>query len=406
MKRPLLTFFLLFFTTVVSHAEEYLTGKLILSDKSEKDVLYDRTQFSISGNVFQSVYKVFNTEKKLLYTVTVTHDKTKEVMFFGLKTEGGGVKGFTVRYSSDSSGLIYSDISNTDTLFDSKLPYSYLISFTNAERDYPVLHRIKTDEGNTLTLDAISRIRLKLHKEQLHNVGIRPTLVKQDWTFQSKDALGNELYKARLELFKLNTELAQLISEIRNNIQVEIKKRFTDNRVFADERRYSGDMRKGQSQGNGLLVEKGNVYQGTFNNGQLTKGNAAIKTNVFEYVGQYSEDGYNGVGWLKYANGSYFLGTFSNSVFTTGVNLSKDVDGEIYYGSCKGNQRTGYGELRSNNGDFYFGEFLNGKLVRGYTKEVDQFGYATYSKVENGTKKSADQQVAEEFFNAVLLVKN
>lgn len=405
MKKPLLIF-LLFLTTTVSRAEEYLAGKLILSDKSEKEVLYDRTQLSISGNVFQSVYKVFDTEKKLLYTVTITHDKTKEVMFFGLKTEGGGVKGFTVRYSSDSSGLIYSDISNTDTLFDSKLPHRYIVSFTSAERDYPVLHRIRTDEGSALTLDAISRIRLKLHKEQLRNAGIRPTVIKQDWAFQSKDPLSNELYKARVELFRKSTEFTQLISEIRNTIQSEIKNRFTDNRVFSDERRYSGEARKGQPEGNGLLVEKGNVYQGTFSNGLLVKGNAAIKTNVFEYVGQYSGNGYNGIGWIKYANGSYLLGTFYNSVFSNGVTLSKEVAGEIYYGSYNGNQRTGYGELRSNNGDFYFGEFQNGKLVRGYTKEVDQFGYATYSKIENGTKTSADQQVAEEFFSAVLLVKN
>lgn len=406
MRKLLLAVLLLVFCFWIARAEEYLGGRLIAVNKLEKDILYDRTQLSISGGVFQSVYKVFNTDKVLLYTVTVTHDQKKEVMFFGLKTVGGGVKGFTVRYNSDSCGLIFSDMGNLDTLFDSKLPYRYLVSFTDSSREYPVVHCVKTDDGGTLVLDPMSRIRLKLHKERLRSVGITPPLVKRDTVFQSKDVLSSDLYKARLELYKLSAAYTDIVTEIRISIQKEIKERFIDNKVFSDERRYAGDTRKGLPEGNGLLIERGNIFQGYFNEGMLNRGNAAIKTSVFEYVGQYSGTSYNGVGWLKYANGSYLLGAFSKAVLVSGLTLSKDAEGEIYYGSLKNNQRTGYGELKNSNGNFYFGEFVNGKLVRGFTKEVDQFGYAIYSKVENGNKTIADPQIAEQFFGAVLLLKN
>lgn len=412
MKKTLLFVFVILFATLTIHAEEYFTGKLIAPDKSEKDVLYDRTQLSISGGIFQSVYKVLSSEKKLLYTVTITHDRQKSVMFFGLKTEGAGVKGFTVKYDPDSSGIIYNDVSNTDTSFEAKKVYRYLVSFTDANRDFPVLHRITADEGNLLVLDPVSRIRVKMHKELLYKLAIAPTPsplsgnFSSDFQFNSKDVLSRELFNARLELLKLSNTYTEHVSEIRNSIQKEIKERFKDNRVFADERKYSGDLRKGLPEGNGLLIEKGNIYQGIFKSGQLDKGNAAIKTNMFEYIGKYSGNSYNGIGWLKYANGSYLLGDFTNAVLSSGILLSKDKEDEIYYGSYKNNQRSGYGELRSSSGDFYFGEFLNGKLVKGYTKEVDQFGYATYSRIEKGTKTNADQQTAEEFFNAVLHVKN
>ncbi len=412
MKKTLLFVFVVLFTTFSIHAEEYFNGKLIAPDKSETDILYDRTQLSITGGIFQSVYKVLSSERKLLYTVTITHDRQKSVMFFGLKTEGAGVKGFTVKYDPDSSGIIYNDVSNTDTSFEAKKAYRYLVSFTDANRDFPVLHKIKADEGNLLVLDPVSRIRIKMHKELLYKLAIAPTHSAQsgappsDFQFNSKDVLSRELYKARLDLFKLSNTYTELVSEIRNTLQKEIKERFKDNRVFADERKYSGDLRKGQPEGNGLLIEKGNIYQGIFKSGQLDKGNAAIKNNMFEYIGKYAGNSYNGIGWLKYANGSYLLGDFTNAVLSSGILLSKDKEDEIYYGSYKNNQRSGYGELRNSSGDFYFGEFLNGKLVKGYTKEVDQFGYATYSRIEKGTKTNADQQTAEEFFNAVLHVKN
>jgi hypothetical protein len=412
MKKSLLFVFTFLVGFCLLHAEEYLNGKLVTSNKVETNILYDRTQWSISSAIFQSVYKVFSTEKKLLYTVTITHDRQKAVLFFALKSEGAGVKGFTVKYNPDSSGLIFNDINNVDTSFDGKKAFRYLFSFADTALDFPILHQIKTDDGGTLLLDPLSRIRLKMHKDVLRKLFIvtnnpsTQVLAPKEVELNFTDALSRELYEARMDLVKLNTNYTAAISEIRNTIQLEIYKRFKNNKVFADEVRYSGDLRKGRPEGAGLMVDKGNIYQGNFKDGKFEQGTAAIKTVMFDYIGQYANGAYNGIGWLKYANGSYLLGEFTNGALAKGISLSKDKEGEIYYGSYKNGQRTGYGELRNNNGDLYFGEFLNGKLIKGYTKEVDQFGYAIYSKIENKTKSPIGQQIAEEFFDAVLRIKN
>ena len=62
-------------------------------------------------------------------------------------------------------------------------------------------------------------------------------------------------------------------------------------------------------------------------------------------------------------------------------------------------------ELRNPQGNCYYGEFQEDRLITGYAKEVDQFGYATYSRIEKGAKRSIEPQEAGEFFNANLYAK-
>ncbi|MCW5907716.1 MAG: hypothetical protein KIS94_07655 [Chitinophagales bacterium] len=410
MKQLLLVILLTIITGKFVSAQDYLNGKLLDSKGTETSVLYDRTQLTISGSVFQSVYKVFQSNRKLVYTLTATHDKSKSLIFLALKTEGAGSKGFTVKYDADESGLIFNDQSNTDTVCNVYTAYRYLFSFADANLDYPVLHRIKTDDDNVLLLDPVSRIRLKMHKEAVKQLDI--TSPKKEapksiaYKLNSSDPLCNQVFEQKVLLYKNNVALSDSIGKVRALLQKEVMNRFKTNKVFADERKYSGEQKGGTPNGSGLLIENGNIYFGTFKAGKFVSGKVAIKYNAYEYIGEYASGYPNGFGWVKYTNGSYLMGNFVNGIMRNGISLAKDKSAETFFGTFADNQRSGYGELRNANGNLYFGDFVNGKLVKGITKEVDQFGYAGYFKIENGIKSSIDQQLAEEFFDAVFVASN
>ena len=104
---------------------------------------------------------------------------------------------------------------------------------------------------------------------------------------------------------------------------------------------------------------------------------------------------------MKYKNGSYLLGTFANNELSNGIALQKSITGETYFGGYNG-KRTGYGELQNNTGGKYAGEFANDRLIKGYAKEVDQFGYYTYSLIERGIKTTIDSKTVEAFFGLTL----
>lgn len=394
----------LFFTT---YAAEYLKGKVVSWDKAERDIFYDRTQLGINAFVFQSVYKVFGSNKKLESTVTVTHDRQKEMIFLAIKPEGGSSKGFTVRYDSEVSGIIFSDVSNVDTGYNLSQAYRYVVSFTDANRDFPVLHKMKTDKGDDILLDPISRIRLKIHRDLVKKIAVAdierntPEPTFKAFYNALQDELSEELFKKRAALYAMNDALTDSVTRFRKALDVQIEVRLKDRKVRQDDRKFFGESRKGEPNGPGLLIDNGNIYQGLFTEGKLTSGLAALKNSVYQYTGQYLNSAINGVGWMSHPDGSYLLGVFSNSKLQAGVSLVKEKDGSIFFGTFKSNQRNGYGELRNTKGDLFFGEFVNGKLVKGYAKEVDQFGYATYSKIENGSKTSADLQMAEDFFGTV-----
>lgn len=413
MKRYFTLFLLSPLFTLSIYAQEYLSGKMIKADKQEEQVFYDRTQINISAYVFQSVYKVLDKDKNPIYSITLTHDQLKSRLYIALKNEGAGAKGFTMEYDKETSGLIFSDRGNTDTSYSLTSPCHYLISFTDISRDFPVLHKIRTDKAVVLLLDPLSRIRLRMHREIVNKVpAVEKEISEPDPSFRAfyhlgaPDPMSEALYRARADLQKLKDDYIDSITAMRATIQKQIETRFKTNRVTADEKKYDGDLKRGVPQGKGLLIEKGNLYNGEFKKGEFEKGFAAIKNEDFEYLGEYASGKFEGLGWVKYANGSYLIGQFGNSNVVTGISLSKDQAGEIFFGRFQNNQRTGYGELRNVNGNLYYGEFENGKLIKGYSKEIDQFGYATYSIVESGVKSQANLPLAEAFFNTIVYAKN
>ena len=107
MKKSLLL--LLFLSTGLVHAQDYLSGKIQNSKTPPTDVLYDRTQSAISSSIFQTIYKIVNKNKKQLYSIILTHDRVKSVLLVSIKPETSSPYGVTVTYKKNNCGLIFND---------------------------------------------------------------------------------------------------------------------------------------------------------------------------------------------------------------------------------------------------------------------------------------------------------
>lgn len=368
----------------LSSAQEMLSGKWLNKGKTVP-VFFDRTQVDISQHVFQTVYKITDAQEKNLFTLTITHSQTAHNFLVGVKPEHATPTGSRITYNSDECALIFNDRDDLDTSFSKQ--YNYLLSFPDTTRTYPVIHQLEIADGQFLILDPLSKLRIRKHNEIVKQLNFEPLV----------NTLNVHLLKLRDSLYSVQYNLNEKISEIRTQIETDINSRMKDKRVEADVKRYEGEKKMGNPHGKGLLVLNGNIFDGTFEEGKFMQGNVLVKNGDEEYCGSYGNGLKNGTGWLKTANGSYSLGLFQNDSFVKGVALQKNTDGEIYYGGYNG-KRNGYGELQNSTGAKYAGEFAEGRLIKGYAKEIDPFGYYSYSRIENGNKISIDAETAEEFF--------
>ena len=411
-------------------AQDYFPGKLTDEKAVVSSIYYDRTQYAVSNTVHQTQYKVADANKKNLYTIFMTHDKDKSSITISVSVGGSDTKGNVIKYDVQKCGLIFSNVGSIDTVFPVIPSYTYLLSFTDTNRDYPVLHALKTADQKELELDPLSRLRIKKHNELVRkfypqlqitkvpnygkdmepkasdNLAKVEQIAKESSVTYSlmNDNFNTQLFVLRDSLYAQNGHMIELINKMRNEMEYEISMYMKNAHVYGDEERYGGEEKNGLPEGKGVWVYNGNIYDGTFAKGLFQYGRSMIKTKTSTYYGENTRDSMNGKGWLKYTNGSFLLGEFRNGKLANGISLAKE-NGEVFFGNYVNGQRTGYGELRNSRGDSYYGEFLNGRLIKGYCKEVDQFGYSTYSRVESGTKSTVTTQIAEAFFDTVHNIK-
>ncbi len=392
-------------------AQDYLTGKLIGDNSAEQQIFYDRTQNFISKGVYQTLYKVFDKNKSLIYSVSYVHERIKPYILITIKQKGGILSVDTVKYDRAKSGLIFSDQGNLDTSFNLSQPYRYLLSFTDTSRDYPIAHKIKVPDGKAVIFDPVTKVRLRKHNElSRYILANDPDFKKRaiDREVQAKkekEMFNAQLLRLRDSVYLRNSILAERVGKIKSQIENDIAVLFNTKKVNGDAMRYEGEKVKGFAEGNGLFMSNGNYYDGYFRDGKFVSGSVIIHYDAYEYCGDYSLDSLNGIGWLKYKNESYLVGIFREGALVDGVTFSISKSGEVYFGNIKNGQRTGYGELYNTKGEMYYGEFINGRLVKGYSKDVDPFGFFSYSKIEKGIKTPVEIQQGEEFFNPLLIAK-
>jgi hypothetical protein len=423
MKKALAIIFL--FITSGLFAQDYLLGKLTGESSGSQNIFYDRTQLLLSSKIHQTLYKVMSENKQSIYAIYITHDQEKAVVTIAVTAIGGDTKTRSINYDGQKCGLVFSDAGNIDTVFPNTQNYAYLFSFTDLSRDYPVLHKIKISEGKEMELDPLTKLRVRKHNDlvrkfapqvqpvaDLNVAKSSPAPVKSEETAKDNslvysllnDSFNNQLFAMRDSLYDKNARYIDIITKMKTSIEGDISLYMKSAQVYNDESRYGGQERNGQPDGKGVLVSDGNVYDGNFSGGLFVNGQSILKTKTSVYYGENTRDTMNGMGWLKFNNGSFLLGEFKNGKLLQGISLSKE-NSEVFFGNLKNNVRTGYGELRNSRGDNFYGEFLNGRLIKGYCKEVDQFGYSTYSRVQNGTKATVPAQLAEIFFDKVHIIK-
>lgn len=430
-------FFILCLLTGSSlYAQDYLTGKMLEGTAAPVDVLYDRTQYAVNATLYKAVYKVMDTKKSVLYSISLTHDQVKSSILVYIRPEGGTSKMFTAAYDVEKCGLILNDVSNLDTTCSMAKSYGYLISFTDVTRDYPILHKIRIDDTKEIELDPLSKLRLKKHNEMVRSIlktGSAPlksepvasekpkkqtfapaaaqpvenndiTKVaeeKRSTDVYQKDNFGAYLFTQRDSLYAKSLAYNKVVNKMVQGLEKDSITAFKGKKPGKDGLKYKGKKKSNKPEGKGILIVKDNIYEGTFKKGAFVSGKVIIRSEWYEYYGEFSQDTFNGYGWMKYKDGSYLVGVFKNGVLFNGVSLSKDMDGDLFFGTYQASQKTGYAELTEPKGNIYCGQFINGRLVKGYAKDVDRFGYSTYSRIDKGEKRFVEPAVGEKFFSSI-----
>jgi hypothetical protein len=383
-------------------AQDYLTGKIITPQSAEHQIYYDRTEYMVGNAIYQTVYKVLDLNKTRIYTVTILHDQLKGALYVSTREIDAPYASFAVKYDKHASGLIFSSKGNCDTVYKVTDSYEYLISFADTDRDYAVLHRLKVGAGTYLQLDPISKAALKRHCTLVKSLGIvqanRPAEPQKDPLLVRISALRDSLYTKSAFYYGA-------IAELRSGMEADVKLCFHENKIYDNDDKYAGEKKRGKPDGKGLQLINGNIYDGVFNKGNFVSGKVVLRHVDSEYYGQFDNTVMNGAGWLKYKTGDFSLGVFAAGKLETGISLSHASNGDVFYGSYQNGQRTGYAEMRNRQGNCYYGEFQQGRLIRGFAKEVDQFGYSTFSRIENGVKKTIDPKEAGDFFDSNLTAK-
>jgi hypothetical protein len=302
------------FTTVSLQAQDFMTGKMDVTGGSPVDVLYDRTQYAVNASLFKSVYKIMDSKKTVLYTVSLTHDQVKATIVIYLRPEGGTSRTFTIPYEPEKDGLIIDDLAKLDTVFSMSKSYGYLLSFTDADRDYPILHKIRMDDANELELDPLSKLRLKRHipmvrsimesnaaapKEVVHDIpmakagindAIKVAEEKRSRDVYQNDNFGTYLFTERDSLYARSLAFNKAVTKMVKGLQTDSISSFKGKHPGKDGLKYKGKKKKGKPDGKGILIVSDNIYEGIFKKGVFVSGKVVIRSEWYEYYGEYSKD--------------------------------------------------------------------------------------------------------------------
>jgi len=389
-------------------AQDYQTGLITDGAGHRKEILYDRTQVVVADNVYKSLYKIFDKKKKLQYTITLVHNRPQSLLLITVRPENAPSFGNTVKYDKNISGLIFSNVSKLDTNHRIENHYTYLFSFTDTIFEYAALHKIKADAASEMVLDPLNINRVKKHND------IITALLHKDATLsrflpetEAKVNLFNkQLLRLRDTLSYKSNLYNMAVDTIQRRIQEDITFYLKKYRPIETEILYKGEKAKGKPGGKGLLISAGNVYDGNFKSGSFLSGYVSLKREDYEFIGNYSNDTFSGIGRLKYKNGNYLLGVFNKGQLEDGVSLIKTDSSAYFYGAVIHGKHSGYGELSKDEVEIYLGEFSDGKLMKGYTRQYDKRDELEYYKTEYGERIKINQADGEKYLQLLIKPKD
>lgn len=98
---------------------------------------------------------------------------------------------------------------------------------------------------------------------------------------------------------------------------------------------YYGEETGGIPNGDGRFEKDGNIYSGSWTNGELASG--VIETLAFKYEGDLDEMKPDGYGTCIYKDGTKYTGYWSNNK-KEGLGIQKSKDGNLEFGTFKNNE--------------------------------------------------------------------
>lgn len=121
---------------------------------------------------------------------------------------------------------------------------------------------------------------------------------------------------------------------------------------------YIGEIVNGCRHGHGIMsyAATGDVYEGYFQNDEITGSGTFKYANGDVYVGSFINSLKHGQGTFTYANGNSYVGNFENDV-RSGKGVFKWASGASYDGYFKDDLKDGYGVMIYESGDRYEGYF-------------------------------------------------
>jgi hypothetical protein len=151
---------------------------------------------------------------------------------------------------------------------------------------------------------------------------------------------------------------------------------------------FRGEMKNGQPDGRGVLLNKSQLYEGYFENG-VKQGLGRQVTSSKVYTGYWVNDEYSGFGTLvkktSVYSGEFEFGTES------GFGILKRKEAR-YEGSWKLGKQHGNGIIRFDDGRIYKGEFADG-AIKGYGSIIWPSGKSLVGYWENGEIVGNPQKV-------------
>ena len=138
--------------------------------------------------------------------------------------------------------------------------------------------------------------------------------------------------------------------------------------------KYEGMFSQDEYNGNGFLsLKNGNTYKGDFRNGGF-HGTGEYITAGFTYIGQFSQGNIDGKGTIKYRNDEFYQGNFQLNK-KHGYGEYHYSDGTVYCGQWLEDKKNGKGKIKRPNGDFLEAEFCNGQVHGEIKAKEDKWNY-------------------------------
>jgi len=144
------------------------------------------------------------------------------------------------------------------------------------------------------------------------------------------------------------------------------------------------------------------IYIGTINKNSFLKEGIGTLYNIndgLKYIGEFSNDKFNGLGRIIFNDGSYYEGVFENN-FQNGYGKFQ-YENYSYIGNWLKNKKNGFGEENFEDGSYYKGYFVNdfkngygifqyanGKIIEGIFNKENKVNGITKLKFEEDGKFS------------------